>query len=25
MMAMGVAKAFGLTDQQLNKSAKNWK
>ena len=25
MMARGVAKAFGLTDEQLNKSAKNWK
>ena len=25
MMARGVAKAFGLTDKQLDKSAKNWK
>ncbi len=25
MMARGVAKAFGLTDQQLDKSAENWK
>jgi lysophospholipase L1-like esterase len=25
MMARGVAKAFGLTDQQLDKSAKSWK
>ena len=25
MMARGVAKAFGLTDQQLDQSAKNWK
>jgi lysophospholipase L1-like esterase len=25
MMARGVAKAFGLTNQQLNKSSKNWK
>ena len=25
MMARGVAKAFGLTDQQLDKSAKYWK
>jgi len=25
MMARGVAKAFGLTEQQLNQSAKNWK
>jgi len=25
MMARGVAKAFGLTNQQLDKSAKNWK
>ncbi len=25
MMARGVAKAFGLTDEQLDRSAKNWK
>jgi lysophospholipase L1-like esterase len=25
MMARGVAKAFGLTDKQLDESAKNWK
>ena len=25
MMARGVAKAFGLTNQQLDQSAKNWK
>ncbi|MEC8989009.1 MAG: hypothetical protein VYB66_07180, partial [Verrucomicrobiota bacterium] len=25
MMARGVAKAFGLTDEQLDESAKNWK
>jgi lysophospholipase L1-like esterase len=25
MMARGVAQAFGLTDKQLDKSAKNWK
>jgi len=25
MMARGVARAFGLTDQQLDQSAKNWK
>jgi lysophospholipase L1-like esterase len=25
MMARGVAKAFGLTDEQLDASAKNWK
>ena len=25
MMARGVAKVFGLTDQQLDKSAENWK
>ena len=25
MMARGVAKAFGLTNQHLDKSAKNWK
>jgi hypothetical protein len=25
MMARGIAKAFGLTDQQLDKSAENWK
>ena len=25
MMARGVAKAFGLTDQQLDQTAKNWK
>ena len=25
MMARGVAKAFGLTDKQLDKSAENWK
>jgi lysophospholipase L1-like esterase len=25
MMARGVAKAFGLTDQQLDKSAESWK
>ena len=25
MMARGVAKAFGLTDKQLDSSAKSWK
>ena len=25
MMARGVAKAFGVTDEQLDESAKNWK
>jgi hypothetical protein len=25
MMARGVAKALGLTDKQLDESAKNWK
>jgi lysophospholipase L1-like esterase len=25
MMARGVAEAFGLTNQQLNQSEKNWK